>query len=297
MILVVGATGVVGGMIALQLLEDGRDVRVLVREESPSAHLAGQGLATAAEALVEAGAQVVHGDLGDGDSLRRAVAGVATVISSANSAMRGGDDDVQHVDRDGNRRLIAAAAAAGVDHFVFISALGAALDSPSDFLRAKAETEQVLRDSAMDFTIIAPTAFIEVWPARVVGMPALQGRPITLVGEGRRRHSFISNCDVASFAVAAVDRAQSRNQFLALGGPDALSWRDVVATYGRVLDRELTVEWVQPGDPVPGLPDPMPQLLAAQETYDSVIPMDETAAAYGIDLTSVEAFARQQSAA
>lgn len=162
---------------------------------------------------------------------------------------------------------------------------------------AKAETEQALRDSGMDFTIVAPTAFIEVWPASVVGMPALQGRPVTLVGEGRRRHSFISNRDVAAFAVAAVDNPRARNEFLALGGPDALSWRDVVATYEQVLDRELRVEWVQPGDPVPGLPDAMAPLLAAQETYDSAIPMDETAAAYGVDLRSVETFARQQVAA
>jgi hypothetical protein len=46
--------------------------------------------------------------------------------------------------------------------------------------------------------------------------------------------------------------------------------------------------------PVSGLPDPMPMLLAAQETYDSAVPMDETAAAYGVELTSLEAFVRQQ---
>ena len=56
---------------------------------------------------------------------------------------------------------------------------------------------------------LAPTAFMEMWPAMVVGMPALQGRPITLVGEGRRRHSFVSNRDVAVFAVSAVDRPEA----------------------------------------------------------------------------------------
>ena len=173
-------------------------------------------------------------------------------------------------------------------------ALGAATDSPNDFMRAKAETEERLRESGMDFTIVAPTAFIEIWPAMVVGMPALQGQPVTLIGEGRRRHSFVSNRDVAAFAVAAVDDPRARNQFLAIGGPEALSWRDVVATYERVLDREIPVNWVKMGDPVPGLPDPMPALLAAQETYDSVVPMEETAATFGIELHSVESFAEQQ---
>jgi uncharacterized protein YbjT (DUF2867 family) len=294
MILVVGATGVVGGMIARQLLEQEKDVRVMVRENSPSAQMAQQGMATSAESLIDAGAEPVYGDLKDEQSLRRAVEGVQTVISSANSAMRGGEDDVQSVDREGNRRLIEAAAEAGVAHFIFISALGATLDSPNDFMRAKAEAEQALRESSMDFTIVSPTAFIEVWPAMVVGMPARQGQPVTLVGEGRRLHSFISNRDVATFAVGAVDNPRARNQFLALGGPDALSWRDVVATYERVLGHELPVNWVQPGQPVPGLPDPMPMLLAAQETYDLVVPMEETAAAYGVELTPLEAFVRQQ---
>ena len=294
MILVVGATAVVGGMIARQLVAQGKEVRVLLRENSPSEQMAQAGMATSAQSLLQAGAEAVYGDLKDGASLRRAVEGVETVISSANSALRGGEDNVQSVDREGNQRLIEAAAAAGVDHFIFISALGASLDSPNDFLRAKAETEQRLLDSGMDYTILAPTVFIEVWPAMVVGMPALQGQPVSLVGEGRRLHSFISNRDVVAFAVAAVDKAEARNQYLPLGGPQPLTWRDVVATYERALGRSIPVNWVAPGDPVPGLPDPMPALLAAQETYDSAVPMEETAATYGIELTSVEQFARQQ---
>lgn len=69
MILVVGATGVVGGMIARRLLEKDKEVRVLVRRDSPSSQLVQQGLATSAEELIEAGAQQVHGDLRDRASL------------------------------------------------------------------------------------------------------------------------------------------------------------------------------------------------------------------------------------
>jgi nucleoside-diphosphate-sugar epimerase len=65
MILVVGATGVVGGMITLGLLEQGKEVRALVRRDSPSSQLVQQGLATSAETLSESGAHLVHGDLRD----------------------------------------------------------------------------------------------------------------------------------------------------------------------------------------------------------------------------------------
>lgn len=296
MILIVGATGRVGGAITRQLLEKGMDVRILVRENSPSEQLAPQGLATLASWLIDAGAEPVYGDLKDEASLHPAVEGIQTVIATAISVLRGGEDNVETVERQGYRRLIDAAAKAGVEHFIFISALGAALDSPSDFMRAKAETEQRLRESGMAYTIVAPTAFIDVWPGMVVGMPVAQGQPATLVGEGRRRHSFISERDVTGFAVAAVDNPQARNQYLAIGGPEALSWRDVIDTYGRVLGQEIPVNWVQPGEPVPGLPGSMGMMLASFETYDSVVPMEQTAAAYGVSLTTLEDFVRQQMA-
>lgn len=293
MILVVGATGIVGGMITRQLLEQDREVRILVRNNSPSAQLAQEGRATSAESLIEAGAQPVYGDLRDRTSLDAAVEGVETVISTANSAGRGGEDNPQSVDLEGNRNLIQAARDAGVEHFIFVSALGADPDHPVPFMQAKGQSQASLRESGMEYTILAPTPFMEIWAAVVVGMPALQGQPVTLVGEGRRRHSFISNRDVAAFAVAAVDHSAARNQYLAIGGPEPLTWHDVVATYERLLGRPISVQFVAIGEPVP-LPDPMPWILAGMETYDSAIEMDEIARTFDVALTRLETLVREQ---
>jgi uncharacterized protein YbjT (DUF2867 family) len=297
MIAVVGATGIVGGMIAHRLLEQGREVRVLVRENSPSQELAPHGRATSAQSLIDAGGRPVYADMRDRGSLDQVVAGAETVVTTANSAMRGREDNPQTVDLEGNRNLIEAASAAGVRHLVFVSALGADAGHPAPFLQAKGQTEVTLRESGMDYTILAPTVFMEVWAPAVVGLPALQGRPVTLVAEGRRRHSFVSMRDVAAFAVAVVDHTEARNRYLPVGGPEALSWRDVVATYERVLGRDLPVELVAPGEPVPGLPDPMPALLASMETYDSEVDMDETARTFGVELTRLEDFVREQAGA
>ena len=57
MILIVGATGLLGGMITRQLLAKGKTVRILVRQNSPSVALAPEGMATAAQALIDAGAE------------------------------------------------------------------------------------------------------------------------------------------------------------------------------------------------------------------------------------------------
>jgi uncharacterized protein YbjT (DUF2867 family) len=285
MLIVVGATGMLGGAITRELLRQGRRVRVLAR--SPEG----------AGPLAAAGAEPVLGDLKDPPSLAAALRGVDTVVTTANSAMRGGGDTVQTVDLDGNRHLVDAARAAGVRQFVFVSALGAGAESPVPFMQAKGRTEEHLRASGIPYTILAPNAFMEVWAAGVVGAPARAGQPVTLVGEGRRRHSFISLRDVAQLAVKSVGHPAAVDRYLPVGGPEAVSWREVVAAYERALGRPIPVRFVAPGEPLPGLPDPMPALLASFEGYDSPVDMTELVRTFGVRLTTVDEFAREDVAA
>lgn len=280
MILIAGATGQLGGMATRQLLERGHDVRILVREGSDHA------------ALSAAGAAPVHGDLKDAASLRLACQGVDTVVTTANSAGRGGEDTVQSVEIAGNRNLIDAAAAAGVRHFIFVSALGAAEDSPVEFMRGKAAAERHLRESGMRYTILQPNIFIEAWAGMLVAMPVQSGQPVTLVGGASRQHAMISIGDVAAFIVACVGNDAALDRTIPLGGPAAVSWREVVAACEAALGRPLEVRHVEPGQPLPGLPDVVAQLAAAFETYDSPIPMDETARQFGVRLRTLEEYAR-----
>ena len=281
MILVVGATGILGGMVTRQLLAQGHPVRALVRD------------AAGGEPLRRAGATLVYGDLKDPASLAAAVEGMQVVVTTANSSRRGGADTIESVDRAGNANLIDAAAAAGVRQFVFVSALGSTADSPVPFLRAKGESEERLRASGVPYTIVAPNVFMEVWIPAVVGSAVRGGRPVVLVGEGRRRHSLVSIRDVAAFLVAAVGNNAAINQYLPIGGPAPVTWHDVVAAYEGAVGRDLPVRCVAPGDPAIGLPDPMPSLLAAMDTYDSPIDTAELARTFHVDLTSIDTIVRE----
>ena len=288
MILVVGATGSLGGAITQGLLARGETVRILVRHDITGA-TGGQGQ------VVAAGAEPVRGDMKDRGSLDRACAGVHTVITTANSALRGGDDNTQTVDIDGNRNLIDAASQAGVANFIFVSANGADPGSPVPFLAAKGKTEQHLQASGMPYTILAPEAFMDVWIGMVVGGPLLSNRPVTIVGSGTRRHSFIAARDVAQFVVAAVGNPKAANRKLVLGGPNALSFRDAATIYGQVLGRDVTVQGVAPGQPIEGFPQVMLDLMAGLDVGESIIDMTALADEFGVTLTTVEDFARQQS--
>ena len=285
MILVVGATGMLGGMITKHLLAQGQQVRILVRRNSPSEALAAQGMATAAGTLVDAGARPVYGDMKDQASLGRAMVDVDTVLTTANSALRGGEDNPETVEYQGNRWLIDAAKAAGVKHLIFTSVLGADPASPVPFVRGKAEAEACLRESGLTYTILSPNMFAEVWVGLMVGAPLQAGQPVTLVGEGKRVHAFVSIADVAAFAAAAVDNPAARNATIAVGGPEALSWRDIVAGVGQVIGREIPVRFVQPGEPLPFLPEAVQGAAAMQDSYDSPVPMGGTAATYGVTPT------------
>ena len=115
MILVVGATGLVGQRVARTLAEQGRPVRALVRPAADSAKVAALG----------GDVELRRGDLKDPESLSAACAGVRTVISTASATIsRGAGDNVITVDRDGQLALVDAARAAGVDHFIYLSFSG-----------------------------------------------------------------------------------------------------------------------------------------------------------------------------
>ncbi len=280
MILVVGATGLLGGAIVRRLVGHREKVRALVRDSS------------AAEALREVGVETMSGDLKDPSSLSPACEGVSTLITTANSAGRGGDDNVETVDVEGNRNLIEAASLAGVKHFVFVSAQGEDPASPVPFLRAKGLTSKRLRESGMVYTVLLPDVYMDVWIPLVVLAPVASGRPITIVGEGTHKHYLTAVEDVAGFAVAAVSNDAAHNRDLLIGGPEALSWRDVISTFERLNDESLEVQSLRPGEPMPGFPDAVSGLMAALETYDSPEPLSKEVAesTFGVRLTTLEKF-------
>jgi NADH dehydrogenase len=281
MILVAGATGSLGGRIARAVVAQGIPVRALARPTSDAA------------ALQSAGIPDVHGDVKDPTSLARACDAVDIVITTVSASKRN-DDSIENVDLRGNQNLIDAAEAAGVRHFIFVSTIAASEDGPLPLFRAKAAAETRLRGSAMTHTILSSNGFMDVWFPMMVELPAFSGQPITLVGESRRRHSFVAEQDIAAFAAAALGNAAAHNATIVIGGPEAVTFRDVVRAYEEAAGREFPVRSVAPGEPIPGLPEPVWGIAAALETFDSPIPMDDTARRFGVTLTSVRDFARSR---
>jgi uncharacterized protein YbjT (DUF2867 family) len=222
-ILIVGATGLLGRATARALLEDGQRVRVLVREPVRQPKIVAE--------LQRAGAELVSGNLTDPESLDRACKGALRVFACAHALFGRGPQRSAQVDHVGHSSLVAAALSAGVQRFVYTSALGAREDHPIDFFRTKHEIEQAVRESTIPFTILRPAAFMEQHVHEFLGRLILDKGFAVLFGPGRKRRNFVAVRDVAPFAVMALRGDELLGRTLDIGGPDNISNRDVAAMY------------------------------------------------------------------
>lgn len=224
MILVVGASGFLGRVVAKRLLSKGERVRALTRAPAN------------VDDLKKAGAEVIQGDLIDPSSLRRACQGVDRVLAAAHSIVGDGHYKSEAVDDAGHCALIDAAKAEGISHFVYTSILGASSDHPVDFWRTKYNIEEYLKASGLSYTILRPSAFMETHAHNLNGKPLLESGKTTLLGKGTKPRNFVAVRDVAHYAVLALTDPTLKKLTLDIGGPGNFTNNEVAALYGRIAD-------------------------------------------------------------
>jgi NADH dehydrogenase len=189
------------------------------------------------------GVEIVEGDVRDPDSLRAACQGATGVISTASSmpfSYQPGENDIQTVDTEGVINLVDAAQAAGVGHVVYTSFT---MDNDFPLRNAKRAVERHLQESALTYTVLRPSYFMEVWLSPAVGFDYANARA-RIYGSGENSLSLISFPDIAQFAVMCLDNPAARNATLELGGPEAISQLQVVKIFEDASGRTFEVEHV-----------------------------------------------------
>lgn len=213
MIALTGSTGRIGGRVAERLAAKGVPLRLLVRDLDR------------APTLPDATAVVAP--FADGPKVRAALEGVGTALMV--SASEAADRVDQHL------AFVDAAAAAGVQHLVYLSFQGASPDSTFTFARDHAVTEERIRASGMAWTFVRDSFYADF-------MPGLVGDDGMIRGPGGSGQVAVVAQDDIADAVAAVlaDPSAHAGRTYTLTGPAALSFNEIASIVGGASGREVT---------------------------------------------------------
>jgi NADH dehydrogenase len=248
MLLLTGATGLVGSALLRRLTARGEPVRCLVRDPR---RLGPERVRV----------QITIGDLTDPRAYRQALRGARTVVHLAASHRDQPHATIEELAGLATWRLLRAAEQAGVEHFVYFSALGATPWHRSRLYRAKAVAERAVEDAALRTTTFAPSLVYSPGDRRLARIDRLAWLPaVPLAGLGRARTQPIWADDVADCVIAALDRpAPEAHARYELAGPDLLSHRQVVEIALRAARRRRRL-----------VPVPAPVLRPLLRAYETL---------------------------
>jgi uncharacterized protein YbjT (DUF2867 family) len=228
-LLIVGATGTLGRQIARRALDEGYEVRCLVRSPKKAAF------------LKEWGAHLVKGNLCDPTTLPAALEGVTAVIDAATT--RATDSlRIQKVDWEGKVSLIQAVKEAGIDRIVFFSIMGAASYPNVPLMDIKQCTEVLLKDSGLNYTILRPGGFFQGLIAQYA-IPILEGQSVWVTGE-ETPIAYMDTQDVARFAVQALKQEATYRAAFDVAGPKAWTAKDLIQLCEQLSDKKAKVSRV-----------------------------------------------------
>jgi uncharacterized protein YbjT (DUF2867 family) len=231
MILVAGATGVLGSEIVRRLTARGDQVRAMVRTTSAPEKI---------ERLKMLGAEIVRADLKEPQTLLAACSGVSAVISTVTTILTSqAGDSFEATDGEGTKSLIDAAGKAGVAKFVFVSfETSKTPDNPLS--SAKRAAEEHLKASGLDYTILHGSLFFEVWLGPMLFADPAAGTA-KVYGKGTDKIRYVAVADVAEFAVQSLSAPIAHNATIQVAGPEEISQREAVRIFEEAFGKKFSV--------------------------------------------------------
>lgn len=216
-IAVFGGTGFLGSAIVERLTDRGCRVRVATRHPGTGAASSAKGAGVI---------EPVQADVRDAAAVGRALAGCGAVVNAVGLYLERGGATFDAVHRRGAQQVAQACASEGVTALVHISGIGAKLESPSGYVRARAEGEVAVRAAFPAATILRPSVLFGPGDAFFTNLAAiLRVTPVMpLFGRGETRLQPVYVGDVAEAAVRALQDEAARGKDFELGGPDIYSY-------------------------------------------------------------------------
>jgi uncharacterized protein YbjT (DUF2867 family) len=240
--LVTGATGFVGGKVAAALADDDVTVRCLVRDRSSER----------ARALAADGHELHEGDVLEPDSLRGAGEGIDVAYYLVHSMGRGsGDDDFAERERRAARAFADMARREGVGRVIYLGGLGE--EPSSEHLRSREETGEILREHGPPLTWFRAAMVVGAGSESFRTLRYLVKRLPVMIAPAwlSTPTQPIGIDDVVAYLTQAPQVEESRAREVQIGGPDVLSYGDMLDMMAKALGTrprpKLRVPLLSPG--------------------------------------------------
>jgi uncharacterized protein YbjT (DUF2867 family) len=225
-LLIVGATGTLGRQVTRRALDEGYEVRCLVRSPKKAAF------------LKEWGAELVKGDLCQPETLPLALEGVTAVIDAATA--RATDSlSIRQVDWEGQVNLIKAVQSTGVERFIFFSILDAEKYPDVPLMDIKNCTEKFLIESGLNYTILRTAGFFQGLIGQYA-IPILEKQAVWVMGE-TSAIAYMDTQDIAKFAVRALQVPETNRQTYPVVGSKAWEAKEIINLCERLGSKEAKI--------------------------------------------------------
>lgn len=230
LVTIIGGSGFIGRYVVQRLAQAGHRLRIITRNPDRALFL---------KPLGDLGQiQVQRGDVRDAASLAAAFAGADAGINLVGILAESGGQTFRALQAEGAGAAARAAAAAGIRHYVQMSAIGADAASAVPYARTKAEGEAAVRAAIPAAVILRPSIVAgpeDQFFNRFARMATLS--PVLPVIAGDSRFQPVSVRDVAAAVEAALRRDDAAGGIFELGGPEATSFRALLEAINRLTGR------------------------------------------------------------
>lgn len=225
-ILVAGATGYLGGFVAREFKSQGHFVRALARSPKKLDNLKPEP------------DEIVMGEVTRPETLAHVCDGIDIAFSSIGITRQKDKLTFRDVDYQGNKNLLAAALRSGVKKFIYVSVFNGPDLLHLDIVKAHEEFVGELKSSGIDYAVVRPTGYFS--DMTEFYKMAKKGR-VYLIGPGTNRCNPIHGADLAKTCVDAID---GKHREINVGGPQAMTYREIAEIAFQSLGRKARISSV-----------------------------------------------------